>query len=284
MAIRLVNRQKVLISVINELGARASKFMIEKNLFLLNQEEGMNDLVNFYHFFPYKYGPYSYMSYIDIAALKSKGLINEQDKKLTLMPLGKSVIKNIDFKIKQKVAKIATKFKSDQEIKSYVYDNYHWFTVNSNSPRMKLQKTEPGISTIGYEGRDIDSFLNSLLEKGIDILVDVRYNPFSMNFSFTKNKLRKYLESVGIEYLHIPELGIRGESRKNLDTKEDYEKLFSTYKETTLQNQKAEIKKLIQLSKKKRIALMCFEHSKEMCHRGIISDFLETEHIEVMHI
>lgn len=271
-------------SVIDELGSRASRFMAEKNLFLLNQEEKLGEAVKFYHFFPYKYGPYSYMSYIDLGILMSKGVIDEQDRKLKLTPLGRSLSPKVDVVIKQKVAKTAKRFNSDHQIKLYVYDRYPWYTIKSNMPRMILPRESPGICTIGYEGKDIDLFLNELLENGIEVLVDVRYNPFSMNFSFIKNKLKQYVENIGVEYLHIPQLGIKGELRKNLGTKKDYEKLFVRYKETTLPKQKDALDKLITLGKEKRIALMCFEHSSEMCHRGAISDYLESNDIEVIHL
>ena len=244
----LINRQKVLISVISALGNRASKFMIEKMLFLLKKEEGIDMSLKFYNFFPYKFGPYSYMSYVDIGILENKGFLSEQNKRLALTSAGVSLLENVDVTIKQKVKKTADRFKSDSDIKSYVYDNYPWYTVNSSSPRMGLSQKGHGICSIGYEGYDIDSFLNRLLENGIEVLVDIRYNPFSMNFSFTKNKFKKYLENVGIEYLHVPELGIRGELRKNLETDEDYRKLFEEYKKTTLQENTVEVEKLIDMN------------------------------------
>lgn len=282
----LTNRQKVLLCVIDELyrQGKSSGFMIEKNLFLLKEEEKVDSLVKFYSFFPYHYGPFSNMSFTDMVTLRTKNLINDNKKNPGLTPDGKMILRNVDSIIKQKALKTANRFDSGEQIKLHVYNNYPWYTIKSKTPKINIESKPPAIFTIGYEGRDIDVFLNTLLREGVEILVDIRYNPFSMNFSFTKSKLKKYLENVDIGYIHIPELGIRGESRKNLATKKDYEELFEIYKRTTLTKREADIKKIIELGKKKRIALMCFEHSKEMCHRGVISNYLETDSIEVMHI
>ena len=213
---RLTNRQKVFLCLADELSkdGKSSRFMIEKGLFLLRTEECMDKFIKFYNFFPYRYGPFSNISFLDMNRLLSQNLL-EGDKKLAITPLGKKALNNLDPKIANLVIKTAHRFGSESQIKEYVYEKYPWYTIKSETPKMGAKKAGPGILTIGYEGRDIDEFLNTLLKEGVEVLIDVRYNPFSMKFSFTKNKLKNYLENVGIEYVHMPELGIRGEKRKN---------------------------------------------------------------------
>ena len=135
--------------------------------------------------------------------------------------------------------------------------------------------------TIGYEGKDIDAFLNELIQNNIQVLVDVRRNPFSLKFAFTKIKLQEYLEKRGIEYVHLGELGIEGEKRKGLETKEDYDALFREYEQELLPANQESLEKVINFGKTKRIALLCFEAHAQDCHRGIIAKSLKARGIKV---
>lgn len=115
------------------------------------------------------------------------------------------------------------------------------------------------------------------------MLVDIRKNPFSMNFSYIKSALKKYLDSVEIEYLHIPELGIESEDRKDLKTKEDYEKLFTEYRKR-LPLKEVYINRIIELGKRKKITLLCYEKDPEFCHRGQIANAVRHKKYMVMDL
>ena len=64
------------------------------------------------------------------------------------------------------------------------------------------------------------------------LLCDVRKNALSMKYGFSRNQLKDACEHVGIQYLHIPDLGIVPKKRKELNTQADYERLFSEYERT----------------------------------------------------
>ncbi len=69
--------------------------------------------------------------------------------------------------------------------------------------------------------------------------------------------------------MHMPELGITSEKRRNLKTQKDYDRLFEDYQNTTLKNNSCAINKLYQIFlNKKRVAITCFEANVCMCHRG----------------
>ncbi|MFH0862723.1 MAG: DUF488 family protein [Candidatus Altiarchaeota archaeon] len=278
-------KQRALLAVVDELSVRgkSSRLMIEKNLFLLKKEEALDEDMKFYNFFPYKYGPFSNMSYFDLNGLRLKGYLDEDEKNPRTTEKAKDVLTSLNQNVRQKIAKTAERFESDNAIKSYVYGKYPEYTVKSENSKIKRNPSSPGIFTIGYEGRDIDSFLDSLIRCGVEVLVDVRRNPFSMNLSFTQKKLSEYLNRVEIVYKHIPELGIDGELRKNLETPEDYQKLFEGYKES-LKEKKKELGEIVSLGGKNMIALMCFEHDKNMCHRGVIAEYLGLNNIQVGHL
>ena len=61
-------------------------------------------------------------------------------------------------------------------------------------------------------------------------------NAYSQKYGFSKTQLTKACEGVGIEYIHIPELGIESDKRKDLKSQEDYDTLFEDYENTTLKN------------------------------------------------
>lgn len=283
----LTHKQRILLKVVERLAekGKSSKFMLVKTLFLLGIEENMGRLIKFYNFFPYKFGPFSNVCYIDLSMLERGGYLLENDKRLTLTVKGVQASAGIAFPAALKIKRVVSRFNSDREIKEYVYRNYQEYTVKSEIvPQSAKLCSKTGIFTIGYEGKDIDSFLNILIKNEIDLLIDVRKNPFSMNFSFTKDKLKKYLEKIGIDYIHIPELGIEGELRENLFTTKDYQNLFKQYETTTLVLQHEQLLRIIKLSEKHRVALMCFEANKNLCHRGVIANYIEKQHGVVTHI
>ena len=283
----LTHKQRALLNVVERLAEKgnSSRFMLIKTLFLLAIEENVGRLLKFYNFFPYKFGPFSNVCYTDLSILEREGYLLEKEKQLAITVKGKEAIKGTSLPVSLKIKRVINKFNSDHEIKEYVYKNYKDYTIKSEIiPHMKIQNVSAGVFTIGYEGKDIDSFLNVLIKNEIDLLIDVRKNPFSMNFSFMKDKLKNYLGKTGIDYMHIPELGIDGELRENLFTINDYQNLFKQYETTTLVQQHEQIVRIIKLSEKHRVALMCFEVNKNMCHRGIIANYIENQYGVVTHI
>ena len=86
------------------------------------------------------------------------------------------------------------------------------------------------IFTIGYEGVSLEKYLNKLVKNNIKLLVDVRKNPLSMKYGFSKTLLKRFCESLGIKYIHIPEVGINSNKRQTLEKQEDYDILFESYK------------------------------------------------------
>lgn len=241
-------------------------------LFLLKVEYDIDKYVKFYNFYPHKYGPFSNNFYADLAVLESKGLTSgdyqiENSTTEHLQKLSANVYGAID--------SIVSKEFDEKTVVDYVYEKYPEYTTRSKLIKHEKATVIPAIFSIGYEQRDIDSFLNLLIQNNVEVVVDVRKNPFSMNFAFTKAKLQRSLNGANIEYLHYPNLGIAGEFRKSLDVKEDYTKLFEIYAKEMLPKNTKDAMEVLELGKRKRIALMCFEKDFEFCHRGILSKKME---------
>jgi hypothetical protein len=136
----------------------------------------------------------------------------------------------------------------------------------------------PTLFTIGYEGKTIDEYLRCLILNNVNVLVDVRRNPFSRKHGFSQKEMKRYLESVGIQYVHLPELGVDSRLRKNLDDKASYETLFIHYSENVLPYQSEALCKIIDLiDQHKRVALTCFEAEPSMCHRHKVTEALAAD-------
>ena len=109
-----------------------------------------------------------------------------------------------------------------------------------------------------------------------------------MKYGFSKSQLKRYCESLNIQYIHFPEVGIQSEQRQELNTQTDYDKLFTAYRNNNLIKTKpSQISILNLLKKHKRIALTCFEADICQCHRKHLAEAIETLpgfEYEVKHI
>jgi len=271
----MLSSQKVLILLISALNRRkipVSRTLLDKMLFLLKMEYGVEQYVKFYNFYPHKYGPFSNNFYADLAFLESKGFVKDNYQ---IDDSAAEYVQKLDAKIYEAVDGIVSREFDKETIVDYVYEKYPAYTIRSRLIKQETTNTAPEIFSIGYEKKDIDSFLNLLIQNNVEVVVDVRRNPFSMNFAFTKAKLQKSLNGADIEYLHYPNLGIAGEFRKSLNEKEDYTKLFELYAKEMLPKNMKDAVEVLELGKRKRIALLCFEKDSKFCHRGVLSKKLE---------
>lgn len=268
----LYKRQKLLLHLIDLISSKniQSRIYTIKMIFLLKQKLGFEKIS--YDFYPYKHGPFSNIVYKDMNYLINRGLLNTDESSLTEQ--GKSFIKKGGFysEVESEAKNILAKFNTVDKIKDFVYENYPDYTVKSASPRKTIANGK-GICSIGYEGKSIDSFLNQLIQNNINILVDVRNNPFSMKREFCGDKLKEKLGNCGIDYMHLPDLGIESQKRKDLESPDDFRKLFDRYAKS-LSSKQETISKIRELGQKQKIALMCFEADKNFCHRGVLSDHL----------
>jgi uncharacterized protein (DUF488 family) len=180
------------------------------------------------------------------------------------------------------------------------YEQYPYYAIHSKlapsimdeagmtrikAEKDRLKQTGQILFTIGYEGVSVERYLNTLIKNDIRVLCDVRNNPLSRKFGFSKNNLQKHLGRIGIEYVHIPELGIVSEKRNTLASDQDYRDLFKDYK-ASLPKRREYLERLYQLLQAKvRIALTCFEHDPSYCHRHVIREYLEkTYGVETMDL
>lgn len=127
--------------------------------------------------------------------------------------------------------------------------------------------------TIGYQGRSIAQIIQILHENGIMLLCDVRKNAVSRKPGFSKIVLRSALESAGIRYEHLPELGTEPKDRPPPgDTSYLTTAFFSKYNMQLRQDlrKREALQHIKVLTYLNTVALMCYERNVEECHRKII--------------
>ena len=127
-----------------------------------------------------------------------------------------------------------------------------------------------GVIGVGYEGQTLESFVGSLRGWKIGVLVDVRLNPISRKPGLSKRRLAETLAEVGIDYLHLPELGNPRDNRSGFATIGD--EMGDAAREAYLgvidrSDARDALNRIAALSRDTHVAVMCFEQSELHCHR-----------------
>lgn len=286
-----LRRQRLLVMFIEHEG-RIAKRDLQKLLFLYMQELGRRD----YSFVPFKHGCYSFQSKRDLDLLEEQGWIrSENDEWCTA---GESPVQhgseNADSEALRKwLSKHPWR---GETLVAYTYRNFPYFASRSEiaetlrergflkeSDMLSIRSAKPDsrsadqtVFSVGYEGRSIDCYVNTLIENDITLVCDVRKNPISRKYGFSKTTMKDLLGVMSIEYRHLPELGINSEKRRHLASEQDYSSLFLEYKRSLSEKLQplAEIEKMLQ--EHKRIAITCFEAEHSRCHRQHVISEINT--------
>lgn len=271
-------REKILLNIVKHSGGSVSRIHLVKTAFIFSQTYNIPKLNSFYQFIPFKYGPFSFTMYHELKSLIDYGyLIKQPDSKLGISD--NVHLPDIDYQLECMIKPIVVKFRkyTQSALLKKVYSQYPWYTINAEKPESRLKSRPVGdiaIYTIGYEGLQIDSFLNILLHKGIQRLIDIRSNPVSRKYGFHKSRLSSLSRHLNIEYIHIPEVGIPSSWRENIDNTNDYKRLFKRYAREILPNQKDSLDTISNLIKTKPSALFCMEENPDYCHRSVLAEKL----------
>lgn len=283
----LLHRQNILLALLELFNGELSPISFQKYLFLFMQECSFE--TDLYEFAPYRYGCFSFKANKDMRTLEKQGYVTEVDNGKLYRLEGYGYIDTLDMFERNQLTHFKLKFgtKSQNDLVHYVYVNYPFFAIRSKMAKdvlseeeyinvqkfaEKFKKNEPMLFTIGYEGLSLEKYIMRLIKEDIHVLVDVRKNAYSMKYGFSKGILSKACENVCISYLHMPELGIESEFRKELKTQDDYDKLFLQYEQTTLAKSKQHLcalKKIVEEGG--RVALTCYEKDFRQCHRSRIA-------------
>ena len=292
-------RRKIILSILeNTAKGTLGKINLQKILFLFIQEQ--EDEVKIYDFVPYQWGAFSFLANKDLSVLSTHYKVIEEDKKKWTLLKNENYFQSIKEKDKKIIKKLFSDFdvENTQSLIQKTYKKYPYSMINTttklDTKTRELQELEIKkisnqknqiLFSIGYEGLSIDHYINKLIKNNIKILLDVRKNPISMKYGFSKNQLKNICEKNSIEYQSLPELGIESINRKNLVSFEDYQKLFNLYRKTLEQKESAINKIIMFFEKYQRIAITCFEKDPKCCHRNQISEFIEHKYqYKVSHL
>lgn len=280
-------RQKILLALTELCGRSSQNTDLQKLLFLFCQETGENH----YDFFPYKFGAFSFVSYDDKRKLIEQGHL--KDTAHFELASNTSYLNQLKAKDRADILAFAQKTQNlrGRTLIRKTYLEYPKYATRSTIANTILTSEEQdkvkadwndekcsALFSIGYEGKSIDEYLRCLILNNVNVLLDVRRNPFSRKHGFSQKQMKRYLESAGIQYTHLPELGIASHLRKNLDDKASYEALFAHYSANVLSNQSGALCKIMNfLEEYKRVALTCFEADPSMCHRHKVTEALNED-------
>lgn len=156
----------------------------------------------------------------------------------------------------------------------------------------------PAIATIGVYGFDRDSFLATLREAGVELVLDVRQRRGVRGSEYAwanARRLQEALAAAGIGYSHLKELAPTTELRE-AQYREDARRGEGKRSRTVLSSAYAEgyteqildpldLGPIVTWIGSSHAALLCVERDPEACHRSLIAARLQEDWgFEVRHL
>ena len=284
----LYARQKILLALLQKFGGELGSINLQKYLFLFTVTCQQDKS---YEFVPYRFGCFSFQSYADRRKLIEFGILADSEQ-WNLLPTEVDYLSMLSSADQKKMGLFFERFsslKGDGLIRE-IYRRFPYFATRSEIAENLMDadelraieearpnQTGSAFFTIGYEGQSFENYLNRLIKNDVRVLCDVRKNPLSRKYGFSKKTLSDTLNKLSIEYVHLPDLGIVSDKRQALNSQSDYDRLFAEYEATTLKQNGAALNELAGIfAQKRRVAITCFEAKHCMCHRGRVANAMSS--------
>lgn len=287
----MFKRHRVLLGLLLEAKRIPSHTELMKWVFLLRQETCLESDPSFYDFVPYKHGPFSFMVYRDLEELARLGYLNGNGFDLDdrLIDEAREAYARLPDSLQDAVHKTLHQYGrlSRAKLVQSVYSRYPWFAERSklSNAHRRSTRTKRAVYTAGYEGESIDRFLQKLLKASIERILDVRNNPVSRKYGFSKKTLSRLSGKLDMEYVHLPELGVPPKHRRSLKTFDDYQELMSEYQRCILPAVGESQDKAAKLIRERPSVLICFEADTRCCHRARLAEAISADTgMEVVHL
>lgn len=293
----VLTRQKAVLSLLTQAGRPLSPTVIVKLIFLLREETDLGRNPSFYDFVPYKYGPFSFTLYWEMGYLRQNGYVTPDEERIALcgraLDLAEKQADELPASIQAAVADVLSRYgrMNQSALVRNVYTRYPWFALNSELPERHLasiqrpKKAPPAVYTAGYEGRSVDAFFNDLLKQGIEVVVDVRANPVSRKYGFSRPRFAEISRKLGFEYHHFPALGIPSDARADLGSFASYQRLLDRYSRVMLPERASDVGAVGRLICRQPSVLVCVEKDVRCCHRSRLADAVAlATGLEVVHL
>ncbi|MCX6543524.1 MAG: DUF488 domain-containing protein [Acidobacteria bacterium] len=131
--------------------------------------------------------------------------------------------------------------------------------------------------TIGYTGRKTGELLDALVAAGVRTLVDIRQNAVSMyRPELSKANLRQLVEHRGLQYVHLPDLGVPRDIRARAIATGSRDVIWSWYDEHVVSSYIGRNLHRFFNGVEHPAAFMCVEIDPRECHRHRLSVALES--------
>jgi len=125
---------------------------------------------------------------------------------------------------------------------------------------------EADFFTIGYTGRKTEDILDALVANGVRTLADIRQNPVSMyRPDLSKTNLRRLVENRGLNYMHLPELGVPRDIRAKAIKTGTREVIWEWYDEFVVKEYN--LHRFFNCIIEHPVVFMCVEIDPRECHR-----------------
>lgn len=142
------------------------------------------------------------------------------------------------------------------------------------------------VTTIGYEGTTVASFLDTLRDGGVELVIDVRAVASSRRPGFAKTRLSANVEEAGMRYVHLRALGTPAEGRAaaRAGRHAEMREIFLAHLDTLAAlDQLADLADIVRGGQ--RTCLLCFEADPAHCHRTLVATALSAlVPIRVVHL
>jgi uncharacterized protein (DUF488 family) len=144
------------------------------------------------------------------------------------------------------------------------------------------------IFTVGHSNLSFEQFISLLKEHQIGVVADVRRYPSSRKFPhFNRPVLSELLAAESIDYLWLESLGGRRHTGKdgksiNVGIKSIGFRNYADYMATD--EFRRGVDELLKTAAQSSTAIMCAEKLFWKCHRRLLSDYLVSKDLDVIHI
>ncbi|NKB43292.1 MAG: DUF488 family protein [Alphaproteobacteria bacterium] len=128
------------------------------------------------------------------------------------------------------------------------------------------------LHTIGYEGAHLDDFIATLKNAEVEVLIDIRDFPGSRKKGFSKTALALALSEVGVNYIHLRDLGDPKPGREAA-RRGDYRAFERIFRNHLAREESQEaLVEAVNIAKEFRSSLLCYERDHSGCHRSIVAE------------
>lgn len=274
---QILNRQKLVISLINRSGGRVTRLHLVKQAFLLKENLDPRFAASFYGFVPYHSGPSSFTLYHELGSMASAGLVRFPSlRAVEITDDGDKATRHLEPGLEQEIERFQETYGQygTNELVDLVYSRYPWYTTRSRRrgySAIQPKEADYAVYTIGYEGMQVDEFLDLLLRSGIRRIIDVRRNAVSRRFGFAGSTLSSLARKMCVKYCHEPGVGVPTEWRDHLETAQDLSRLLQKYAGELLTDAEESVKRIDRWVVSEPSALMCMEADPARCHRSVLA-------------